>query len=48
MSDLPATFVKGFHDEAVVRIMKYHELGRTGLRISKLSIGGGTLAPYYG
>lgn len=48
MTDLPATFVKGFHDEAAVRKMKYHNLGRTGLVISKLSIGGGTLAPYYG
>lgn len=48
MTDLPATFVKGFHDAAAVRKMKYNVLGRTGLMISKLSIGGGTLAPYYG
>lgn len=48
MTDLPATFVKGFHDEKAVCKMEYHVLGRTGLLISKLSIGGGTLAPYYG
>lgn len=48
MADLPPTFVKGFHDEEAVKKMKYEKLGRTGLMVSKLSIGGGTLAPYYG
>lgn len=48
MSDLPATFVKGFHDEEAVRKMVYNKLGRTNLMVSKLSIGGGTLAPFYG
>lgn len=48
MSDLPSTFVKGFHDEAAVRRMAYNKLGKTNLMVSKLSIGGGTLAPFYG
>lgn len=48
MADLPPTFVKGFHDEEAVRKMQYQKLGETGLIVSKLSIGGGTLAPYYG
>lgn len=48
MADLPPTFVKGFHDEEAVRKMPYLQLGRTGLLVSKLSIGGGTLSPFYG
>lgn len=48
MADLPPTFVKGFHDEAAVRKMTYNKLGKTGLMVSKLSLGGGTLAPFYG
>lgn len=47
MADLPPTFVKGFHDEDAVRKMTYQKLGRTGLMVSKLSIGGGTLHPLY-
>lgn len=45
---LPATFVKGFHDEAAVRKMEYRRLGKTNLMVSKLALGGGTLAPFYG
>lgn len=41
MSELPATFVSGFHDEETVRKMDYNELGQTGLAVSKLSLGGG-------
>lgn len=48
MANLPATFVKGFHDEEAVRKMVYNKLGKTNLMVSKLSLGGGTLAPYYG
>lgn len=48
MADLPSTFVKGFHNEDAVRKMTYHKLGRTGLMVSKLSLGGGTLHPLYG
>lgn len=48
MAALPPTFVKGFHDEDAVRKMTYLPLGRTGLLVSKLSLGGGTLHPLYG
>lgn len=48
MAGLPPTFIQGFHNEEAVKKMKYQKLGRTGLMVSKLSIGGGTLAPYYG
>ena len=36
---LPRTFVKGFHDEDVVRRMKYRALGNTGMEVSTLSLG---------
>lgn len=45
---LPSTFVKGFHDEESVRKMKYIPLGKTGISLSKISIGGATLAPFFG
>lgn len=48
MSGLPATFVKGFHDEEAVRKMEYIPLGKTGISLSKISIGGATLAPFFG
>ncbi|XP_017111159.1 L-galactose dehydrogenase [Drosophila elegans] len=41
---LPATFVKGFHDEEQVRRMEYRPLGSTGLQVSKISLGGATLS----
>lgn len=47
MTDLPATFVEGFHDEKAVREMKYHKFGRTGLLISALSLGGAACSPFY-
>lgn len=47
-SSLPATFTKGFHDEELCKKMEYRELGRTGLRVSKLSLGTGTLSSFYG
>ncbi|EDV41995.2 uncharacterized protein Dana_GF17755 [Drosophila ananassae] len=43
-NSLPATFVKGFHDEEQVRRMEYRELGSTGLRVSKIALGGATLS----
>ncbi|XP_013102207.2 uncharacterized protein LOC106083615 isoform X1 [Stomoxys calcitrans] len=46
--ELPATFTKDFHDEEACAKMKYGIFGRTGLQISKISIGGGTLSPLYG
>ncbi|XP_041450254.1 L-galactose dehydrogenase [Drosophila obscura] len=42
--ELPATFVKGFHNEELVRRMEYRELGSTGLRVSKIALGGATLS----
>lgn len=48
MSDLPSTFVPGFHDEGAVRKMKYNLLGSTGLRVSRISIGAGGFCPQYG
>lgn len=45
---LPKTYVNGFHDEICVRKMEYTELGNTGLFVSKISIGGGTLSLLYG
>lgn len=48
MAGLPKTFVKGFHIEETVRKMTYNPLGKTGLVVSKISLGGGTLAPFYG
>ncbi|XP_062563828.1 uncharacterized protein LOC134226823 [Armigeres subalbatus] len=48
MDQLPATFVKGFHDEASIRKMKYNSFGRTGLKVSEISLGTGTLCKFYG
>ncbi|KAH8243803.1 hypothetical protein KR032_010233 [Drosophila birchii] len=45
---LPATYVKGFHDEAKVRGTEYRKLGKTGLEVSKISFGGGALCANYG
>ncbi|KAJ8688040.1 hypothetical protein QAD02_023835 [Eretmocerus hayati] len=45
---LPPTYVEGFHDLESVKSMEYKTLGKTGLQISKLSIGGGTLGCHYG
>lgn len=45
---LPATYVKGFHDEEQVKRMEYHTLGKTGLQVSKISFGGGALCANYG
>ncbi|XP_055850782.1 uncharacterized protein LOC129915319 [Episyrphus balteatus] len=46
---LPKTFVKGFHDENLVAKMEYLPLGKTGLKVSKVSLGGGTFSgTFYG
>ncbi|XP_068156309.1 uncharacterized protein [Drosophila tropicalis] len=44
---LPATFVKGFHNEELVRRMEYRPLGNTGLRVSKIALGGATLSALF-
>ncbi|XP_055352666.1 uncharacterized protein LOC129598671 [Paramacrobiotus metropolitanus] len=47
-SELPSTFVPGFHDEAAVRRLRYKKLGSTGMSVSALAIGGGGLERFYG
>ncbi|XP_057317852.1 uncharacterized protein LOC130662908 [Microplitis mediator] len=48
MTKLPPTYVEGFHDLEAVKSMKYSILGKTGLLVSKLSLGGGPLGCHYG
>lgn len=48
MSELPQTFVAGFHDEEKVRKMKYNLLGQTGLKVSHVSLGTGGFSHLYG
>uniref|UniRef100_A0A034VYK6 D-threo-aldose 1-dehydrogenase n=1 Tax=Bactrocera dorsalis TaxID=27457 RepID=A0A034VYK6_BACDO len=48
MSLLPNTFVKGVHDEDLTKRMEYRTLGRTGLQVSKVSLGTATLSDLYG
>ncbi|KAL1493976.1 hypothetical protein ABEB36_009654 [Hypothenemus hampei] len=45
---LPETFVEGFHDEATVRKMSYKTLGKTGLSVSRISLGAGVFSYFYG
>ncbi|KAH8403406.1 hypothetical protein KR215_003679 [Drosophila sulfurigaster] len=45
---LPATYVKGFHDEEQVKRMEYRKFGNTNLQVSKISFGGGALCANYG
>lgn len=44
---LPSTFVENFHDELKVRQMEYINFGNTGLKVSKISLGGGTFSKFY-
>ncbi|XP_063988259.1 uncharacterized protein LOC135168213 isoform X2 [Diachasmimorpha longicaudata] len=48
MSNLPPTYVEGFHDLEAVKAMEYRPLGKTGLMVSELSFGGGPLGCHYG
>lgn len=45
---LPPTYVEGFHDLEAVKAMEYRTLGKTGLLVSKLSIGGAPFSCLYG
>ncbi|XP_055549124.1 uncharacterized protein LOC129732338 [Wyeomyia smithii] len=45
---LPATFVKGFHDEAGINRMKYNPFGKTDLVVSEISLGTATLSKLFG
>ena len=44
---LPSTYVADFHNEAAVCRMPYRRLGRTGLDISLLSLGGSPFGDMY-
>ncbi|XP_054726352.1 uncharacterized protein LOC129236149 [Anastrepha obliqua] len=48
MSSLPITFQNDFHDEQLCKRMEYRELGLTGMKVSKVSLGTGTLSDFYG
>lgn len=48
MSLLPSTFIKDVHDEELCKRMEYRTLGRTGLQVSKVSLGTATLSDLYG
>nr|XP_022919108.1 L-galactose dehydrogenase-like [Onthophagus taurus] len=45
---LPSTFVSNFHDENVVKKMKYSIFGDTGMQVSKLSLGCAEFSSIYG
>ena len=45
---LPATFVEGFHDPAVVARMPYRRFGRSGRLVSQLSLGASSFGNVYG
>ncbi|XP_011498940.1 PREDICTED: L-galactose dehydrogenase-like [Ceratosolen solmsi marchali] len=46
--DLPPTYVEGFHNLEAVKLMEYKVLGNTGLKVSRLSLGGAPLGCHYG
>jgi aryl-alcohol dehydrogenase-like predicted oxidoreductase len=46
--ELPATFVEGFHDPAVVAQMPYRRFGRSGRLVSQLSLGASSFGNVYG
>lgn len=48
MKSLPPTYVEGFHDLEAVEAMEYRTLGKTGLSISKISLGSGPFGCHYG
>ncbi|KAI4466395.1 hypothetical protein MML48_3g00015585 [Holotrichia oblita] len=46
--DLPNTFVSGFHDESIVKKMKFNSFGNTALKVSQLSLGAAGFSTLYG
>ncbi|KAL1122364.1 hypothetical protein AAG570_003769 [Ranatra chinensis] len=44
---LPETYIDGFHDKKAVEKMPYRKLGNTGLTISKIGFGGGSVSGLY-
>ncbi|XP_059146691.1 uncharacterized protein LOC131934638 isoform X2 [Physella acuta] len=47
-SQLPETYVEGFHDLDRVKVMPYRPLGNTGLHVSLLSLGGSAVGSVFG
>lgn len=45
---LPETFNPDFHDRDSVCRMEYAQLGKTALRVSKVSLGSGQFTALYG
>ncbi|KAL3282794.1 hypothetical protein HHI36_005960 [Cryptolaemus montrouzieri] len=48
MKSLPPTYVKGFHDESLIKKMKYNVLGSTNLHVSQLALGTGGFSYFFG
>lgn len=48
MGEMPETYVPGFHDESAVKKMKYNNLGKTGLKVSELSLGTSGFSYFFG
>ncbi|XP_017783133.1 PREDICTED: L-galactose dehydrogenase-like [Nicrophorus vespilloides] len=48
MCDFPETYICDFHDENAVKRMAYSPLGKTGINVSKLSLGTGGFSQLYG
>lgn len=48
MSQLPETFVNGFHDIQNVKKMKYNNFGCTNIKVSNISLGTGGFSYFYG
>lgn len=45
---MPVTFDPEFHDRDSVCRMEYVDLGKTGLKVSKISLGSGQFSKLYG
>ena len=46
--DLPKTYLEGFHYLNDVKKLQYNNLGKTGLKVSKIGFGGGCYGLQYG
>ena len=47
MSEYPPTFLPGWHDEELVKKMRYSRLGRTDLLVSQMGFGGCVVGGVY-
>ncbi|XP_066911247.1 uncharacterized protein [Clytia hemisphaerica] len=48
MGDPPSTFISGYRDESMCTKMKYNDLGKTGMKVSKLGLGCSAFGGVYG